>query len=523
MASKGKTKANKDSVNKTSEKTKKTSKKTSSDKKTSDKKTSDKKTSDKKTSSELSGRSASSDKPKFEFKPNIEVISILVIFMSIIILLGVIFSSGGIFGQAIGTFMKGLFGLGAYILPVAAIIFCVSLFFSDEKIVNVPKLSLSLLLFLLFIGFVHILGSDHLTFETASDYVKTMYSNGNILNGGLVGACIGDMFHYILGSFGSFLLFFSAMVCCVILLTGKSLSDTILNIKNAISSHLSYELSSGDDEPGSIYDDDFIEEDVLPEETLSESTLSESTLSESTLSKDTLSEDTLSEDISPDNVLPENVSSKNHSSGRSSSSQQRGKKTSVWTSILNFFTQEVETEVEIEEDDSLTLSTNTEENTKSNKTDTDKESSYKESSYKENSYKEDPSKARETAKSSSSDGSVNTNNDLDDTFVQSGTKGIIIKKSDGKRYKELKPPVVINIHSDYKKKTEKDLKIAVDEITSAILIRRRQKALKKIANASIPEFLAENEYASFSDNTVFKEFKADNTVYFPEPPIYYEP
>ena len=397
---------------------------------------------------------ASSDKPKFEFKPNIEIMSIIAVFLSIIVLLGVIFSSGGIFGQAIGTFMKGLFGLGAYILPIITIVYCISLFFSEEKKINVPKFLLSILLFLLFIGFVHLLSREQQTFATASDYVKAMYSNGDMVNGGLIGACMGDMFHYILGGFGSFLLFFSAMVCCIILITGKSLSDTILNIKNSLSSYMSYELSSKDDEPEPEYDDDYIEE----------------------------------------------VPSKR-------------KKRSLWSSIVNFFTQEVESE----EDDLYPP---------------DEELSKTENFINEKIVKEEPDKednireTEEKADISKNISEKNTENNSSDTFAKSERKSIVIRTDDGKRYKELKPPVVITIRPDYEKRSKGDLKIAVDEIASARLIRRRKKAAAKKPDASLPEFLAKSAYAAVWGDTSFEEFTVDNTTYFAQQPVYceeYEP
>ncbi|MBR1444420.1 MAG: DNA translocase FtsK 4TM domain-containing protein [Firmicutes bacterium] len=445
----------------------KTNKKTS-EKKNSEKTTNTEKKTSKKASPELSEKSTENSsekaKPLFEFRPNIEVISIIAIFLSTIVLLGVIFSSGGIFGQAIGTFMKGLFGLGAYILPLITIGFCVSLFFSEEKIINVPKFSLSVLLFLIFIGFVHLLSYEEQTFASSADYVKAMYKNGDILNGGLIGACIGDMFHYILGSFGSFLLFFTAMVCCVILLSGKSLADTLLSIKNLLSSHMSYELSSKDEEPESEYDDDYIEEEPPVTRT-------------------------------------------------------RREKPSFWTSFLNFFTQEVESEEYYPESSDKDVYNNSEETKEKEiyKNDTPDEN-------KDNTLKKDTSD--KDFRSSSDKQTVHrtsVSDKISDTLAKTDRKSIVIKTDDGKRYKELKPPVIINIRSDYEKADKKDLKIAVDEIASERLNRRRQKVISKKPDPRLPGFLAESAYSAISGNVAFEEFTAENTEYFPETIAYSEP
>ena len=140
---------------------------------------------------------------------SLEITSILMICFSILLIISIFFGSGSFLGKALSSFFKGLFGIGAYVLPIIMIIASVYVFFSQAKKINVFKLVLSIICFSLFISFFHIITrQDISSFSNYFTYLANEYKSGKFLDGGMLGALIGDLFVKIMGVVASYIICF---------------------------------------------------------------------------------------------------------------------------------------------------------------------------------------------------------------------------------------------------------------------------------------------------------------------------
>ncbi len=126
----------------------------------------------------------------------------------------------GIIGKFLNTALIGLWGFGAYIIPVLLISYFCYLLFKREKLFNAYKIISAILLFFMIISFVHILSYKK---DLAITGLITYYTKGNISNGGFFGAIIGNFLMSILGKAGSIILLLACSIGLTIFITGKSL------------------------------------------------------------------------------------------------------------------------------------------------------------------------------------------------------------------------------------------------------------------------------------------------------------
>ena len=68
---------------------------------------------------------------------SLEITSILIICFGILLIISIFFGSGGFLGKALSSFFKGLFGIGAYFLPIIMIVSSVYVFFSQTNKINI--------------------------------------------------------------------------------------------------------------------------------------------------------------------------------------------------------------------------------------------------------------------------------------------------------------------------------------------------------------------------------------------------
>ena len=211
---------------------------------------------------------------KSSLKP--EIICIIIIAVCILVIISVFSGNGpsgdfsenaiGFAGGAVCRLLKGLFGIGAYALPFAVIMFCGAVFFSDDNKIKISKLIMSVVLFLVLISFMHLIGNN------AGKGLAVCFDNGGPLNGGALGSIIGDALYGVIG-FGSYILFAVTGIILAVCITGKSFMAFSKDIFYRIyDSFYDDNNDDNDDDEDDEYEDDFddeeefIEEDKLPDE-----------------------------------------------------------------------------------------------------------------------------------------------------------------------------------------------------------------------------------------------------------------
>ncbi len=176
----------------------------------------------------------SEDRPDKRSGLKPEIISIIIIGICILVIISVFSGNGkdnsafsenaiGFLGGIICWTLKGLFGIGAYILPFAVIGYCSCAFFSDTKKIKLSKFIIGVVLFLILISFMHLVGGSR-------DFSATdCFNLGSESNGGFIGCITGNFLYNILG-FGTYILFAVLAIILCVLITGKSFLQTVRNI-----------------------------------------------------------------------------------------------------------------------------------------------------------------------------------------------------------------------------------------------------------------------------------------------------
>lgn len=167
-----------------------------------------------------------SNKNKSAFKKDLmaDVFSVVIIGLSIVLLVS-LFSqdSAGLVGQFVNKLFKGLFGVGAYILPVGAIGIGGYILFDEEKFINIPKLVMTVLLFVIVISLIHTVKyGQNSEVESFFGFVGTYYGEAGTRYGGLIGAALGTSLVALLGVTGAYILLITVIIVLSMLITGKS-------------------------------------------------------------------------------------------------------------------------------------------------------------------------------------------------------------------------------------------------------------------------------------------------------------
>jgi S-DNA-T family DNA segregation ATPase FtsK/SpoIIIE len=155
-----------------------------------------------------------------------EVKCIGVIVVGILLLLSVVRPGalGGI-GGFINGFLLGIFGFGAFVLPVMLITGAVSILMSKQF--RFPWV-LSVGLFWSVLSLLHIFNRPdawQVSGLTAFERLGQIYSGtlgGHHFGGGLTGSLMGDLLYNVIGRIGSIIVLLAAVLIFLILLTGRS-------------------------------------------------------------------------------------------------------------------------------------------------------------------------------------------------------------------------------------------------------------------------------------------------------------
>ncbi|MCT4544149.1 MAG: DNA translocase FtsK [Vallitalea sp.] len=216
-------------------------KKTTKPKKPSTKKSSTKKPSAKKSSTKTTHSKKNNNDDAIMNNLKYEIIVISFFAFSLLMFISVYFNKAGALGKAINNLFFGLFGVGAYLIPV--LIFLASffkIFNKGNKLLN-NRIYLGCIFLLTVSIFSHVFynkGAQILKvngfgafFPQLATYFKL---STNKVAGGYIGGLFGDLLILLIGEIGTYILLVLICIILVILLTEKSLFDFISVIRNKI-------------------------------------------------------------------------------------------------------------------------------------------------------------------------------------------------------------------------------------------------------------------------------------------------
>jgi len=125
----------------------------------------------------------------------------------------------GFVGRLLGSFFFGLFGFGAFVLPVALIAVAVGTLISRRLH---PPMFMTVSLISLILSLLHIINAPDLADYGFFARVGYAFSYGGRFSGGITGAFFGEIVFVILGRVGSILAISAAILILAVLLTGRS-------------------------------------------------------------------------------------------------------------------------------------------------------------------------------------------------------------------------------------------------------------------------------------------------------------
>lgn len=151
-----------------------------------------------------------------------EVISLIIIAVSIVAIISLFTDKIGIVGDFIGSLLKGTFGLGGFFLPFIVIVLCVWSLFSEERYGIKFKIGASALFVVCMASFAHAITLGNQVVKAAN-----LFANGSAGNGGLVGGIIGGTMVKYFDKLGTYIILAVLIIVSVVMGTGLSFFDGV--------------------------------------------------------------------------------------------------------------------------------------------------------------------------------------------------------------------------------------------------------------------------------------------------------
>jgi len=130
-------------------------------------------------------------------------------------------------GMIIHNFLRGIFGLGAYVLPVALVALAVLLLTSQKIRVPIVQSALLILFVLTFLHTINRMINPPPDYLVGFAFIRSVYETGAVIGGGVTGALLGEILHRLLGGVGTIIVLVVGIIILLVLLTGRSFVDFV--------------------------------------------------------------------------------------------------------------------------------------------------------------------------------------------------------------------------------------------------------------------------------------------------------
>lgn len=164
-----------------------------------------------------------------------EIWAIIAIAIGVFLVIATLTEGAGQFGAIIDSFLKGLFGFVAYILPFYLIVFGGLLFAKKTVSISVKTslLAFALLLMIATMNSIHFIDEKSISF--AFETIKSFYVEGTVLNsGGLFGMLIASALIKWFGVAGCWIFALVVVIICLLLIINTPVSRFIHKIGEKI-------------------------------------------------------------------------------------------------------------------------------------------------------------------------------------------------------------------------------------------------------------------------------------------------
>ncbi len=161
---------------------------------------------------------------------NDEIVAIIMLVIGIFLAIAMHTDLAGIVGEKISDFLKGIFGLGGFILPYFLMLFAIMLFMKMSKPFTAKTVILVCVIFIM----IDILNAGRFLngFDMSTAKLADVYERGILLrNGGVVGMYLGALIKKAVGMSGLYLFSIAAIIICVLLTVNTPISRAYENAR----------------------------------------------------------------------------------------------------------------------------------------------------------------------------------------------------------------------------------------------------------------------------------------------------
>lgn len=152
-----------------------------------------------------------------------EILAIVIALIAVLVFVSLVSTSMGIFGQFINTVLKGIFGSGAYILPILVVGYCIWYVVSRKKQYAYLKLAGVIIFMVSVCAFLQYVfaGVDNKNGLTVFELMRAFFKQIAVVNGGVIGGLTAYLLNAIVGK-GTVIVLLVCIVISIIMSTGKS-------------------------------------------------------------------------------------------------------------------------------------------------------------------------------------------------------------------------------------------------------------------------------------------------------------
>ncbi len=161
-----------------------------------------------------------------------EAYCIVAVGLAILIICSLFFASDTIFGEVMLAFLRGLFGVGAYLFPFAVILAVIYFIMNSDKVNIKFQAVLAFTLFVLLISLIYVIMEDSENSIMGGDLLSGFTDSDDYIEGGLIGGLIGGILLIVFRKTGSIIIIITLMAAVAVLLSDKSVFGFIKNVFN---------------------------------------------------------------------------------------------------------------------------------------------------------------------------------------------------------------------------------------------------------------------------------------------------
>ncbi|MDD3839264.1 MAG: DNA translocase FtsK 4TM domain-containing protein [Clostridia bacterium] len=157
-----------------------------------------------------------------------EIIGLITISFGLFALVSIYSEAGGAIGNALNILISGIFGFGAYFIPVIIIVSGVFILISKTQCFTNRNIICSLIIFILVLTIFNVKLFNAFNFDDSDfkEYLLWTYNNGiSHSGGGLIGGLFAFLFTKLLGIIGSYIAIITLIIINFLIITKISLTN----------------------------------------------------------------------------------------------------------------------------------------------------------------------------------------------------------------------------------------------------------------------------------------------------------